>query len=108
MRLTRRVAAFVPSALRAIVDLANANIIPSNYSSAAESLIDAWETQAAPCFEVVIPSETAQSRLDNYIQQANLSQALLIESDRFNASGNVTFYALSLRADGSPVEVRLT
>jgi hypothetical protein len=93
--------------LRAIVDLANANVIPSNYSSAAASLIDVWETKAAPCFEVTISSETAQSRLTNYVQQANLSQALLDQSGAFNSSGNITFYAVSLRADGSPVEVCL-
>lgn len=95
----------MPSALRAIVDLSNANIIPSNYSSIAGSLIQTWETAAAPCFEVTIPGSTAQSRLDNYIQQANLSQALLTGVPGFNASDNVTFYALSLDADGSPVEV---
>ncbi|GHJ88125.1 hypothetical protein NliqN6_4527 [Naganishia liquefaciens] len=97
--------AFVPSALRAIVDLSNANVIPFNYSSAATPLIGTWETAAAPCFEVTISGQEAQSRLDNYVQQANLSQALLSGVEGFNATDNVTFYALSLDDDGSPVEV---
>ncbi|KAJ9106821.1 hypothetical protein QFC19_002949 [Naganishia cerealis] len=90
----------------AIVDLANAGVIPANYSTTAGSMIGIWESAASPCFEVNISSEDAQSRLNNYVQQANLSQALLSGASGLNSSsGNLTFYALSLNADGSPVEI---
>ncbi|KAJ9113652.1 hypothetical protein QFC22_005961 [Naganishia vaughanmartiniae] len=98
--------AFVPSALRAIVDLANAGIIPANYSTSASSMIGVWESAASPCFQVTISQDVAQMRLNNYVQQANLSQSLLGggAGGMNSSSGNVTFYAVSLNANGTPVE----
>ncbi|KAJ9096780.1 hypothetical protein QFC21_005050 [Naganishia friedmannii] len=98
--------AFVPSALRAIIDLGNAGIIPANYSASASSMIGVWESAASPCFQVNISQDAAQARLNNYVRQANLSQALLSGGGTSNSSGgNVTFYAVSLNANGTAVEV---
>jgi hypothetical protein len=115
--------------LRAIATLASANILPANYSNAS-GYADVWETNALPLFEVKITSATAASSLDNYVQKANLSEALLYGGGSLNGSsssnsssngtsdlgwgdaaqliggnGTSTFYALSLKADYSPVEV---
>jgi hypothetical protein len=101
-------AAFVPSALRAIVDLGNAGVIPANYSASASSMIGIWESGASPCFQVNISQDVAQARLNNYVQKANLSQALLGGPNNTNSSSSsssVSFYALSLNANGSAVEV---
>jgi len=114
--------------LRAIATLASANILPANYSNASD-YAEVWETNALPLFEVNITSEAATSSLNNYVQQANLSQALLYGGGSLNGSatsnsssdlgwsdtaqliggnGTSTFYALSLKADFSPVEVGIT
>lgn len=97
-------AALVPAALRSISSLASAGIISSAYRNTT-STAQTWEQKAPGLFDVSVNSSTAQSRLQNFVQQANLSTALL------QKSGNTTnatedFYALSLNKDGSPVEVR--
>lgn len=124
-------AALIPAALRAIATLSAANILPSNYSNATQ-YAEVWETQASTFFQVDISSTNAQARLNNYIQQSNLSSALLYGAGSLNGSSNSsaggmsgnmslgwddstqligggpdvsTFYALSLKADFSPVEV---
>lgn len=112
--------AFVPAALRAIALLSDAGILPSNYSNATAAA-EIWETSAYKFFEVPIDSATASSRLNNYIQQANLSSSAIAGAGSLNntasssgewvnstytiGSGNSTFYALSLMEDGTPVEV---
>lgn len=115
--------AFVPACLRAIASLAGAGILPSNYSSAAASA-EIWETAAPSFFQVPIDAATAQSRLNNYIQQANLTNATVTGAGSLNSTAtpsagfgnatqliggmqgqNSTFYALSLKEDGTPVEV---
>jgi hypothetical protein len=106
--------------------LAAANIIPSNYTNVT-SYAETWETQASTFFKVNISSNDASSRLDNYVQQANLSSSLLYGAGSLNNSGSSNgslgwddpsqliggadqsiFYALSLLPDFTPVEVRLS
>lgn len=122
--------ALVPSALRAIAQLADAGIISSNYTENATTWAETWETEASQFFEVSIDSATATSRLTNYVTEANLTEALLYgagalndtqsagsggnssaggwgESDQVigGGSANSTFYALSINREGNLVEV---
>jgi hypothetical protein len=119
----------VPSALRAIVQLAEAGILSSGYTENATQWAEVWETQASQFFEVAIDSTTASSRLNNYIAQASLTESLLYGAGALNdtqsssgngtnstsawgvaeqtigGAGNSTFYALSINRNGSLVEV---
>lgn len=114
--------AFVPAALRAIAALSDAGLLPSNYSQNATAAAEVWETSAYPFFEVTIDTATAEARLANYIQQANLTNATIEGSGSLsgtaspnagysNASqiiggqGESTFYALSFLENGTAVEV---
>jgi hypothetical protein len=121
----------VPANLRAIAALANAGIIArpairlgnntgngtaaGNVTPPSQVAIDdmaaLWETAAPGFFDVAVDGATAESRLKNFVVQANLSQVLL-NSPEGNSTeqGNLTatsvsFYALSLMADGTPVQV---
>ena len=147
--------ALVPANLRATAALANAGIIAQpaidfgnstgngmtikngtnsqNTNVTLDDIASLWETAAPHFFEVVVDGPTAESRLENFVVQANLSRALL-QSSGANSTGtsnstgmgnpttpanstvlgntlasgnpsNVTFYALSLMADGTPVQV---
>jgi hypothetical protein len=129
----------VPANLRATAALADAGIIAqpaidlfnstngSNIGNGSHpskkvtvnDVATLWETAAPPFFEVVVDGATAENRLQNFVVQANLSQALLNSAKANSTTGtssagmgnknttatNVTFYALSLMADGSPVQV---
>lgn len=129
MQKSSSVGALVPSALRAIAQLAEAGILSSNYTENATQWAETWETQAPQFFEVNIDSNTTSSRLDNYVTQANLTESLLYGAGALNetqsssgngtnstsgwgaedqvvgGSGNSTFYALSISRNGSLVEV---
>jgi hypothetical protein len=132
--------ALVPASLRATAALVDAGIIAQptidlgnstanvtsspNTNVTIDDIAALWETAAPGFFEVVVDGATAESRLENFVVQANLSQALL-DSSGVNSTGmensttpggnsttsgnstiaNVTFYALSLMADGTPVQV---
>jgi hypothetical protein len=135
--------ALVPANLRATAALANAGIIAqpavnvgnstargtgngsgnnANGKKFSNVTIDdiaaLWEVAAPKFFEVVVDGATAENRLQNFVVQANLSQALLNSSTTSSGgkgkppssggnstAANVTFYALSLMADGTPVQV---
>jgi hypothetical protein len=60
-----------------------------------------WELSAPSLFGVTINSTIAEGRLQNFVGAANLSAALLGNA---TAAKNVSFYALSLKTDGTPVE----
>jgi hypothetical protein len=117
----------VPSALRAIVQLAESGIISSSYTSNATELAEVWETQACQLFEVSIDPTTASARLDECVTRANLSQTLLYGAGALNdtqsggngtgwsasdqtiggscSGDNSTLYALSINRNSSLVEV---
>jgi len=105
--------ALVPTNLRATARLARSGIIDnmltnnkSTLADLADAAADVWEEKAASFFEVSINGSIAEARLQNYIQAANLSEALLSGNDAAGGEvANKTFYALSLMEDGSPVEV---
>ncbi|KAI0709912.1 hypothetical protein C8Q76DRAFT_811912 [Earliella scabrosa] len=97
-------AALVPASLRATQALVDAGILSSTQLDAAQlgEMATVWEERAPGLFEVTVDGGDAERRLKNFVEAANLSEALL-EGGR-SASG-VSFYALSLKEDGTPVEV---
>lgn len=120
--------ALVPACLRAIASLSSAGILPASYEQNATAYAAVWETQAPPLFAVSIPVDQAQQRLQQYVQAANLSTALLtnppinatnplnstmssnttMSSNSTSSAQNVTFQALSLNENGTTVEVMNT
>lgn len=115
--------ALVPAALRAIGQLAADGHIPSTYANAS-SAAQVWEAKACDMFAVTIAPDVAAASLDNYVTVANLSTSQLYGGGSLNGSTNATalgwsdpsqtiglgsnsstFYALSLLANGSAVEV---
>lgn len=124
--------ALVPAALRAIASLAQAGILPSNYTNVS-SYASIWEQNAYTFFNVSISPSAAQASLQNYVQAANLSTTLLYGPGSLNGTNgtqtsansssssspgfgdssqvigggasNSTFFALSLKNDTTPVEV---
>ena len=111
-------AALIPGALRSIVALARAGIISSTYQNQTEAA-STWETRSDQCFQVNLSIATAETRLEEYTKTLNLTQDLLYGEGSLNGSttgseiggpeqdqsGDMTYYALSLREDGSPIEV---
>ncbi|KAI0073888.1 hypothetical protein K474DRAFT_1648897 [Panus rudis PR-1116 ss-1] len=100
--------ALVPASLRATQALLDASIIPSPGLNTSEigAIADIWEQKAPSLFEVTVSPDVSQQRLEDFIQVANLSTNLLEGANgSSNATGNFSFYALSLKQDGSSVEV---
>lgn len=111
-------AALIPGALRSIVALARAGIISLTYQNQTEAA-STWETRSDQCFQVNLSMATAETRLEEYTRTLNLTQDLLYGEGSLNGSttgselggpeqdqiGDMTYYALSLREDGSPIEV---
>ncbi|KZT43842.1 hypothetical protein SISSUDRAFT_1057376 [Sistotremastrum suecicum HHB10207 ss-3] len=95
-------AALMPAALRAIEALSQQDIIDSKYRSQASSFADTWETHAHNFFSITLNESAASARLNNFIDAANLSVVLLNET---MLPKKTSFYALSLKDDGNPVEV---
>jgi hypothetical protein len=107
--------ALVPASLRATEQLIQAGIVNKQNvgviiggrqdNVTVGEVAGAWERDASVLFEVTMDRATAEARLNNFVNAANLSQALLSASGSNSTNGNVTFYALSLMPDGRPVEV---
>ena len=108
--------ALVPASLRATQVLLAAGLL--NFARAAldadalDAVAGVWEARAPALFEVRVGGTEAEARLRGFVQAANLSAALLQAnssagggSGSGSGSGNVSFYALSLMEDGTPVEV---
>lgn len=97
--------ALVPASLRATAALLRGGIVSGNWSAdAIDEIAAVWEQQAPSFFEVQVNASTAQSRLQNFVQAANLSNSLLQNATGGNYS-DTNFYALSLMEDGIPVQV---
>lgn len=94
--------ALVPASLRATQALLDANILLDVDLNATEvgEIANVWEGHAPELFKVRVDAQTAEQRLQDFVQRANLSEGLLNQ-----AGSGVTFYALSLKTDGMPVEV---
>ena len=98
--------ALVPASLRATQSLINAGIFPDIGLNAADvgTVADIWEGHAAGLFEVKVNATVAEGFLQDFIGQTNLSTTLLDQENNTSPT-DVSFYALSLNTDGTPVEV---
>ncbi|EST09848.1 hypothetical protein PSEUBRA_000239 [Kalmanozyma brasiliensis GHG001] len=93
--------ALVPAALYAISDMAKAGLL-SNFTSTAVNASGAelgdlaanyasvWESEAPKFFQYAISSQDARSRLEGYVQRANLSSSLLYGQGSLNTSSLAT------------------
>ncbi|OCB85791.1 hypothetical protein A7U60_g7143 [Sanghuangporus baumii] len=114
--------ALVPASLRATARLARAGVIGNSVSNVtlengtacdtnstladvADSIAAVWEEKALPFFKVTLDGASAEARLQNFVNKANLSEALLNDTTNATEASNKFFYALSLMEDGSPVQV---
>ena len=84
--------ALVPAALRAIGQLTRAGYYPSysNWSALADQYAQVWEDNTLQFFEVTIPQNTAQQRVNDYVKQANFTGPV------GNVTGDVLYYGLGL------------
>ncbi|KAI9066083.1 hypothetical protein FKP32DRAFT_1610261 [Trametes sanguinea] len=104
--------ALVPASLRATEALLRAVVLSDAFAAldadAVGAVAEVWEREAAGMFEVRVRGAVAEERLRAFVARANLSEALLEddgEGEEGEERGDVAFYALSLKADGTPVEV---
>ncbi|KIJ27555.1 hypothetical protein M422DRAFT_271225 [Sphaerobolus stellatus SS14] len=101
--------ALVPSSLRALARLSRAGLLQlPNVTAIADAYAQIWEDRAASFFDVKVNATTAESRLKDFVIQANLSEALLDAAEKQSnrtIQDSVEFYALSLHDDGSQVDV---
>ena len=101
-------AALVPASLRATQALINAGLVSNIGTSAIEvgRVADIWETHAPGLFTVTVDAATSESRLKEFIKETNLSDTLLTRPQAtLNDGKDLLYYALSLKDDGTPVEV---
>jgi hypothetical protein len=101
--------ALVPANLRAVGLLLNAGVLNSSGLAVGSgvdvvAMAEKWESEAPGMFEVSVDGATAESRLQDFVQEVSLNEGLLGNASE-PSSANVSFYALSLMADGTPVEV---
>jgi hypothetical protein len=99
--------ALVPASLRATQALLSSGVLANSSLDANEvgQVADVWETHAPDLFHVSIDAQTAEQRLENFVQAANLSEILLNQTNATPNSDGVAFYTLSLMPDGTPVQV---
>ena len=67
-------------------------------------MAEKWENIAPTMFEVSVDTDIAEARLQDFIEEVELNASLLGNSST-SSGANISFYALSLMADGTPVEV---
>ncbi|CUA67039.1 Dynein alpha chain, flagellar outer arm [Rhizoctonia solani] len=109
--------ALQPAALYAIADLAALGVLNNDLEATARAWGDTWESESPKFFKVAMNSSDAESQLMDYVQQKNLSAALLYGNGSLNDTtapstgasvttpSNIIFYGLSLLEDGSVVQV---
>ncbi|EKM58475.1 uncharacterized protein PHACADRAFT_193593 [Phanerochaete carnosa HHB-10118-sp] len=99
--------ALVPSSLRATQALLDASVLSNTSLNATEvgDIAGVWEGHTPKLFEVRVDASTAQQRLEDFVVRANLSKSLLNQTGSSARGNEVAFYALSLKMDGTPVEV---
>ena len=99
--------ALVPASLRATQQLVEAGVLDFAMLNASEvaDIASVWEAEAPALFDVTVNSTEAEARLENFVTATKLSTALLNSTSNDTGSANVSFYALSLKQDGTPVEV---
>ncbi len=95
-------AVLVPSALDAIKRLAQAGMIgDQEIAKKAADMAQVWTNHAPALFETAIPADTAQARINAYAKAQGVP-AITAEP---GPDGLVRFPALSLNAEGDPVQV---
>ncbi|KAF8624481.1 hypothetical protein AX17_007110 [Amanita inopinata Kibby_2008] len=100
--------ALVPASLRGAEGLIDAGILEKPSANVhgkpltVGALATFWETRAYKFFQVSVDPSTAESRLEDFVHKDGLSDALLSGGQPKSA---VKFFGLSLKADGTPVEV---
>ncbi|KAL7279357.1 hypothetical protein ACG7TL_007198 [Trametes sanguinea] len=103
--------ALVPASLRATEALLRAGVLGSGFggldAGEVAEVAEVWEREAPGMFEVRVGRGVAEERLRRFVRRANLSEALLksTNSSAGAQEADVSFYALSLKEDGTPVEV---
>ncbi|KAK7472324.1 hypothetical protein VKT23_000443 [Stygiomarasmius scandens] len=99
--------ALVPASLRAVERLVNESVLSAPTVDQGNTIVgevaQTWEESTLQFFEVEVSGEEAEKRLQNFVNdpRVNLGEGILGEADE-NAT---RFYAVSLKDDGSPVEV---
>ncbi len=95
-------AALVPAALHAAHDLLASPLLGPDPEAAARAhrLADAW-AGAADHFRVEVPAQAARARVEAYAAKYGIDPAAALDS----VAGPVSFPAVALHADGTPVEV---
>ncbi|KAI1797436.1 hypothetical protein LXA43DRAFT_984433 [Ganoderma leucocontextum] len=99
--------ALVPASLRATQRLVESGVLDFTMLNASEvaDVASVWEARAPLLFDVTVNGTDAEARLENFVAAANLSTALLNSTSNATGAADVSFYALSLKEDGTPVEV---
>ncbi|THU89762.1 hypothetical protein K435DRAFT_728809 [Dendrothele bispora CBS 962.96] len=103
--------ALVPASLRAVERLIEEEILSAPIFHVEESQVavgsvaKSWEENTLQFFEVEVAGEEAERRLKNFVNNpsVNLGEGILSKVGGENET--TRFYALSLKEDGSPVEV---
>lgn len=96
----------VPAALRGAASLYAAGLMGTDTSRAAtlNSMAQVWETKAPALFEITVDAATAKARVAAYATRVGLDPAPAVAS----ITGPITYRAVSLKADGTPVPVMNT
>jgi len=101
-------AVFVPAALRAIARFADSGLLDTHAADGsladAGALAKAWEREAPAFFEVRLPAAAARDAVAEYARDLAVPEEPAIAALE-REQGAVTFNAVALRADGSPVAV---
>lgn len=102
--------ALVPANLRAINSLIIAGVLNAQDLDVSASGVDLiavankWEQDVPALFELTVDSQDAEARLIDFVQEVGLDQSLL-DANNTSSPQDVSFYALSLMPDGTPVQV---
>ncbi|KAF5357341.1 hypothetical protein D9758_005948 [Tetrapyrgos nigripes] len=105
--------ALVPASLRATQRLVEEGVLQlqtatgTNANSSIDDVVRTWEENALGFFEVEVEEEEAERRLRNFVNDPRvaLGEGILDNATSTDNATMTKFYALSLRDDGSPVEV---
>lgn len=96
----------VPAALRGAARLYAAGLLGADTSRAAtlDSMAALWEQEAPPLFEIRVPELIARQRVADYASRVGLDPTEALAS----ITGPITYRAVSLDAEGTPVPVMNT
>ncbi|KAF1971314.1 hypothetical protein BU23DRAFT_556112 [Bimuria novae-zelandiae CBS 107.79] len=98
--------ALAPAGLRAIASLTKAGFFPdhSDWAETADMYAQTWEDETLQFFQVSVPRSEAQQHVQQYVSDA----ALAGPSNVDQIESTMTFYGVSLDANGEPVRIMNT